>query len=460
MDSRARRHGRTALARRLFPTLSAVAGPVLSAVVVAVPARAAAQDPPAREAAASNAQALRVFLDCDSFRYCDPDFYRREIPYINYTRDREDAQVHLLVSVQTTGAGGQQFTLDFIGREDFAGVDDRLELSTQANLAEERVLTRLARRIQLGLARYIARTGQSDEVRLVPEGARAGGPPATGVAAPEDDPWNFWTFRLGGSGFYSGQEQQSFAFANLSASANRITDQQKLETSVGFNYSESNFDLNDSTTFTSVTRGYSANFLFVRSAGPKVGWGFQLGANRSTFSNEQLTLRAAPAVEYNLFPYDESARRQIRFLYSVGLTRLDYEEETIFFEQTEVVPDHRLGVSGEVRQPWGSANLSIQFVQHLNDLSRHRIRADGGVELRLVRGLSLRLDGGASRIRDQINIAAGDASDEEVLTRQRELETGFEYNLSVGLSYTFGSIFSNVVNPRFGGRNGFFLRGF
>ena len=30
-------------------------------------------------------------------------------------------------------------------------------------------------------------------------------------------------------------------------------------------------------------------------------------------------------------------------------------------------------------------------------------------------------------------------------------DTGFEYELDFGFSYTFGSIFSNVVNPRFGG---------
>jgi hypothetical protein len=38
------------------------------------------------------------------------------------------------------------------------------------------------------------------------------------------------------------------------------------------------------------------------------------------------------------------------------------------------------------------------------------------------------------------------------------LESGFEYNFSVGFSYTFGSIFSNVVNPRLGGSTGSFVR--
>jgi hypothetical protein len=57
-------------------------------------------------------------------------------------------------------------------------------------------------------------------------------------------------------------------------------------------------------------------------------------------------------------------------------------------------------------------------------------------------------------------LEAGDATEEEVLLRQRELESGFEYNFRVGFSYTFGSIFSNVVNPRFGGSTRSFVREF
>lgn len=65
-----------------------------------------------------------------------------------------------------------------------------------------------------------------------------------------------------------------------------------------------------------------------------------------------------------------------------------------------------------------------------------------------------------ARIRDQIDLEAGDATEEEILTRQRELQSDFEYNVRVGFSYTFGSIFSNVVNPRFGGSTRFFIREF
>jgi len=56
----------------------------------------------------------------------------------------------------------------------------------------------------------------------------------------------------------------------------------------------------------------------------------------------------------------------------------------------------------------------------------------------------------ASRIRDQLSIPARGATDEEVLLRLRRLESGYEYGASFSMTYTFGSIFSSIVNPRFG----------
>jgi hypothetical protein len=42
------------------------------------------------------------------------------------------------------------------------------------------------------------------------------------------------------------------------------------------------------------------------------------------------------------------------------------------------------------------------------------------------------------------------ATPEEILLRQRQLRSGYDYDFSLSLTYTFGSIFSAMVNPRFG----------
>ena len=39
---------------------------------------------------------------------------------------------------------------------------------------------------------------------------------------------------------------------------------------------------------------------------------------------------------------------------------------------------------------------------------------------------------------------------EEVLLRLRELQSGYQVSVDISLTYSFGSIFNNIVNPRFG----------
>lgn len=59
-------------------------------------------------------------------------------------------------------------------------------------------------------------------------------------------------------------------------------------------------------------------------------------------------------------------------------------------------------------------------------------------------------------IRDQFALAKKDFTPEEILTRQFQRATTYRYFANVGIGYTFGSIFNNVVNPRMGGGMSFF----
>ena len=58
-----------------------------------------------RAAALGSQEPLRVFLDRDE-RIRDSNHFRREVEFISYVRDRMDAQLHVLVTTQATGAGG------------------------------------------------------------------------------------------------------------------------------------------------------------------------------------------------------------------------------------------------------------------------------------------------------------------------------------------------------------------
>jgi hypothetical protein len=156
-------------------------------------------------------------------------------------------------------------------------------------------------------------------------------------------------------------------------------------------------------------------------------------------------------VEYDVFPYSEATRRRLTARYAVGMSHFRYQELTIFERMRETRPEQSLTVGLAARQRWGSTNVTLRGSEYLDDLSKYNLSLSGGIDLRVVKGLSLRLDGSTSRVRDQLYLAKGDLPDEEVLVRRQALATSFRYFTSVGVSYTFGAIYNSVVNPRFGG---------
>src|SRR5258706_11471995 len=79
---------------------------------------AGAQQPPPPDSTKPTVK-LRIFLDCG---FCDFDFMRTEIAFVDYVRDRQDAQVHILVTNQQTGGGGTECTLHFIRQPELANL--------------------------------------------------------------------------------------------------------------------------------------------------------------------------------------------------------------------------------------------------------------------------------------------------------------------------------------------------
>ena len=61
----------------------------------------------------------------------------------------------------------------------------------------------------------------------------------------------------------------------------------------------------------------------------------------------------------------------------------------------------------------------------------------------------------ASSVHDQLYLPKGDATDEQILTQVRALATSFQRGGSVSVSYTFGSIYNSIVNPRLDVMGGF-----
>jgi hypothetical protein len=417
-----------------------------AAVVVCLlltPAMAAAQDKPTID----RTGALRVFLDCNS---CDENYLRTEITFINYVRDRTDADVHVLVTTQGTGGGGIEYTIKFIGLGRFAGADQSLTyVSVQTNTEDER-RAGFAGQFRLGLVRYVADTPLASRLKVTFDA-----PETKAAASPQNDPWNFWVFSIGASGNLEGQESGNENRVRASLSANRTTDAWKLNFNAFGNYGQEEFVLEEGDIYTSISRNIEANALVVKSLTQHWSLGVVGALQSSLFSNYDLRTRVGAGPEYDVFPYSESTRRILTVLYTVGVETAKYDEVTIYDKLSETLIDQRLETNLNLRQPWGTAFASFELAHYLSQPDKYRLSTFGNLEVRLFKGFSVEVFGEASRRRDQLSLRRGDATNEEILVRQRELATGYQYEVGFGISYSFGSIFNNVVNPRFRNAGGF-----
>jgi len=159
----------------------------------------------------------------------------------------------------------------------------------------------------------------------------------------------------------------------------------------------------------------------------------------------------APAIEYDLYPYSESTRRQLTFNYSLGASHFRYEEETIYDKMRENLASQVGVVSLNVKQPWGTIETQFEASQYLNAGGKNHLEVWNSLDIRLFKGFSFNTYGSIERLHDQIYLAKAGATPEEVLVQRRQLATSYSYYVSFGFSYSFGSIHNNIVNSRFYG---------
>jgi hypothetical protein len=400
-------------------------------------------DPAAERAGATadddwRSRAPRVFLDCPD---CDLDFIRSEIDYVNYVRDRTAADVHVLITGQANGSGGTTFSVSFMGQDEFKAINNTLTCHARGNATAQETRQALARTLQLGLTPYIANSPLADMLQVSLDREKS--------PLPVKDRWNCWVFCINLSGDLDGEKSWQSRFWDISLTANRVTQKNKLRLGVSGEFQREKYQYEGNTIYNTFS-SRSFNGLYVKGLGEHWSAGIYAGMNSSSYYNTNLQLSLAPALEYNLFPYARATRRQMRLLYRIGAEISDYREETIYEKTRENLLYQSLTAVLELKEPWGTMEASLLGSHYLKDISLNRLSFKLVFDIRIGKGLAVNLDGRYYRIRDQVSLPRAGASLEDILLKRREIATEYTYNLAVGLTYTFGSIFSNIVNPRFG----------
>jgi hypothetical protein len=239
-----------------------------------------------------------------------------------------------------------------------------------------------------------------------------------------------------------------------------------MNVSVGQSYSQTDFDvpIYDSTGaqigenhLRNISRGDDEGVLLVRSLSMHWSLGVRGLASSSTYYNQKRVLRVAPGIEYDVVPYSQSTRRLLTLRYEIGPTAYTYRDTTIYNRINETLFLQTLNVSLRINQPWGSAGVAMEASNYLYDFNKHHVTFFGNGQFRIYKGLSLGMFASVGLIHDQLSIPKAGATEQEVLLRRHQLATSYQYFGNFQLSYTFGSKFANVVNPRFGGGGGGFV---
>lgn len=390
----------------------------------------------------SRDQALNIYIDCNN---CDLPYFKEHFTIVNYVRDRKESDVHIIVTEMHTGSGGTEYTIQLIGRNKYLSLLDTIIFNLPPDETEEEERTSLLKNIQLGLVPFILKTPYADKLNLAID--------SDDEIEEETDPWKNWVFRLSADGW--GQVEKSYSSYNIYSGINiqKVTPDIKIEINAYLRYDESKYRLyeNDSLVYSNDTyqRSYRFNSLISKSIGDHFGVGGFFNIRTSTFQNYELKVNINPAVEYNVFSYNDASSKQLRFLYSVGYTHFNYIDTTIYDKTEEGMFNQELRIMFKYVANWGSIDASLMGSNYLNDFNLFYISSFIGTEISITRGLAFDLWGGIDIPRNQIALRKEETTAEDVLTRQHEMQTNYNLWVNVGLSYTFGSIYNNVVNPRF-----------
>jgi hypothetical protein len=382
--------------------------------------------------------APRLYIQDET--WSDIDFIKTEVTFVNYVRDRTEADVQLTITCQATGDGGREYCLAFLGLGSYRDINSVLKHTTAPDATPDEARKTLVDNIKRGLVPYVARTGLRDALNIEFT------PPAAPAAV--TDPWHNWVFSFSLYGWADGDQTYSSIFYNARPKVSRVTETEKLVFAGGVSTTRSQFVL-DTTVITALSRSYSADAAYGRKLSNHLALGGRFWYNTSDYNNVRYGFVLGPKLEYNFVSYSEYARHKVYIqLIPVGGYG-SYFDTTLYNKLSEYAVQNEVVLGATLTRPWGTVELSADGSHYLHDFTKNRLSLYGSVSLRVIAGLSVSFSGGYNFIHDQITLRKAGATEEERLLRLREMATGYSYWTSVSVTYTFGSVFSNIVNPIF-----------
>ena len=397
---------------------------------------------------------LKVFIDCSN-TWCDQTFIKTEINIVDFLLDNQAADLHILITEQSTGSGGSQYQLIFFGQNQFKNQSDTLRFNTTPNATDFERRDKFIKYLKLGLAPFVAKTASVNGVTINMKQENSGD--QKNDTAATKDPWNYWVFRVSANGNLNADAVYKGLRYSSRFSATRVTDDLKINFGINGSKDKTTYEYETTTgieKFTVDNDNYGFNHYLIKSINSHWSFGYEANINSSTFSNSKRMLSFRTGFEYDIFPYKDVNNKYFTISYTVDVRHNKYYDTTLYDKTQETLAGHSLEVNLSLNQKWGSMNIGGSYHNYFNNWKYFNMGLNMFMSVRISGGLSFNVGAFGGLTRDQIYLPKGGATEQEVLTRRRQLASGYNYYTSFGLSYRFGSKLSNFVNPRFEGGGG------
>jgi hypothetical protein len=393
-------------------------------------------------------QPLVLFLDCR----CNTTVIKQQLNYYNFAIDQSQADIYVFIADQSLSGGGRRYEFDLMGQRDLA--ESRLEfsLSTTAVMTDAEVDRLLADRLELSLMGFIAGTAYAEYFELTRLKDFSADTSETeelaGTQTPTADPWRGWIFEAYGNFSFEKESLRERNSYRLGMDIDHVTPDWRVRINPDWFHEARVVKQEGEDDIKATQRRARLNWSVVKSLGQHWSAGLFNSVEENTYTNIALGVWIAPAIEYNIFSYDEVPFKEFTIAYRIGMVRNTYATETIFLETEEVLARQILDTDLRLRQTWGNVFAGVSYRNFLQDWKKNRFSINARFDVRVAKGLFVNFGGEYEIINDQISLARGDATLEEILLGQTQLATNFQLEFRLGMSYTFGALYNNIVNTR------------
>jgi len=377
---------------------------------------------------------IKAYIDCR----CDETYLKQETSFLEYVRDQDLADIEIFIRDERNPTGSRSFEIKIDGNNEYEKISSSSVAVGYVNDTSSTLRDKLLNKLKLALVPFLDIANYNLNINV---------DPSFKDLTVYDDKWKNWVFELSGSYNNDKEESRQTNRYEIEFEIDKLTEDWRIGAEIRRNESNRKFFSNDNT-YKSNRKTTSLNGRVVRSITDHFSAGLFFGVFQNTYENIDLNRYIAPAIEYSFYPYKDVLSKEITLAYRIGTGKRNYVEKTIYGFEEQKLSSQTLSLNIRFRQKWGNVSSYLNATQFLNDGTKKRFSLRSNLDIRIYEGLAVRFSGNINLIREQYSLAAGNTSIEDLLLQQREIATDYRTNFSIGLSYTFGSIYNSIINTR------------